>query len=71
MSMENQENYVLRVVLGRGILGSQSGKKYSKTERILTILVLRFDVDFEKNANCMFFEDSEKVNIIKDVEQKL
>ena len=63
MSMTNEDKYVLKFVLGRGILGSQSDRNHTKTGRILMILVLRFEVDFDRNANCLLFEESEKLNI--------
>ena len=71
MCMTNEEKHVLKVVLSRGILGSQSHRNHTKTDGIVMILVLRLYMDFERNANCMLFEESEQVNISKDLEQKL
>ena len=69
--MINEEKRVAKVVLGRGILGLQSNRNHIKTTGMSMIVVLGFDVDFERNANCMLFEESEKVNIIRDVEHQL
>ena len=67
MCMTNEDKHVLKVMLGRGILGSQSNRNHTKRGRVPMFLVLRFAVDFRRNANCMLVEESEKVNIIRDV----
>ena len=65
--MKNEEKCVPKVVLGKGILGSQSNRNHIKTDGNLMILVCGFDVDIEGDADCTLFDHSEQVNIIGDV----